>query len=195
MDSRVLYELFRNAGKLKTLKRSGWVDHGIEAPESVADHSFRVAFMAMILGDLLGLDAGRLLRMSLLHDFGEVLAGDITPAMGLPAAEKRAAERQALHELLAGCENGQAYIDLWEEYERGEVPEARLLKNIDKLEMALQAVEYACCHPHQDFTPFLSNVAAALDLQPVRDLLEIALAAHRRPAPPRLGAQADEAAP
>lgn len=181
MDTRVLFELFRNVGELKTLKRAGWVEHGIEPPESVADHSFRVAFMAMILGDALGLDTAKLVRMSLLHDVGEVIAGDITPAMGLPAADKRAAEREALHRLLDGLENGRAYIDLWEEYEHGSAPEARLLKNIDKLEMALQAVEYGRHHPDRDLGRFLSSAAEAVDLQPLKDILDMALAAYRRP--------------
>ncbi len=172
MDASTLGELFRNAGRLKDLRRSGWVDHGVDQPESVADHSFGVAFMAMVLGDLLGLDTPKLMRMSLLHDLGEVLVGDLTPAMNPPPSGKRAAERAALRQILSGIENGRAYIDLWEEYERGVSPEARLLKNIDKLEMALQAAAYAKRHPEKDLTQFLSSARRAIDLEPVRRILD-----------------------
>ena len=64
-------------GKLKTLKRAGWTSHvGIKSSESVPEHSFRSAVLAMCIGDLANVDAEKLIRMLLLHDVQEALTGD-----------------------------------------------------------------------------------------------------------------------
>lgn len=53
-------------GKLKVLKRSGWISQvGITEPESVADHSFRCAVLAMCIGDLTNVDTEKLIKMLL----------------------------------------------------------------------------------------------------------------------------------
>ena len=49
---------------------------GLEKPESVADHSFACAILAMCLGDLNGLNTKKLIRLALLHDIHEALIGD-----------------------------------------------------------------------------------------------------------------------
>lgn len=41
----------RVVGLLKTLKRTGWVNHGVTLPESVADHMYRMSVIAMLLVD------------------------------------------------------------------------------------------------------------------------------------------------
>jgi putative hydrolases of HD superfamily len=60
--------LMLNAGKLKELKRTGWVESEVSDPESVADHSYRVALLTMVLSDKEGLDTLKAVRISLLHD-------------------------------------------------------------------------------------------------------------------------------
>ena len=49
--------------------------------------------------------------------------------------------------------------ELWREYESGETEEARLLKDIDKIEMVLQALEYEDAQPGVDLTEFYAAVA------------------------------------
>lgn len=44
-------EFFRVLGRLKTLKRTGWVNHRVNLPESVADHMYRMSVMAMLIVD------------------------------------------------------------------------------------------------------------------------------------------------
>ena len=74
-----LYEL----GLLKRSKRTGWWVAGIKDPETVADHSFRVAVIGYLLAQLEGADAGKTAVMALLHDTQESRTGDI-PAVGRP---------------------------------------------------------------------------------------------------------------
>ena len=64
-------------GKLKTVKRSGWVSHiEIVESESVADHSFRCGILAMCIGDFRNMNVEKLMKMMLLHDVHEAITGD-----------------------------------------------------------------------------------------------------------------------
>ncbi|MDA8163457.1 MAG: HD domain-containing protein [Desulfobacteraceae bacterium] len=131
---------------LKQLFRQGWLKRGVDRHrcESVADHSFGVAVLAMLIADqhFPGLDIVRVMRLALLHDLGEIHAGDITPEDRVSAEEKLRRERHSAGEVLGRLPNGAAYLELWEELQAGVTPEARFVREIDKLEMALQANIY-----------------------------------------------------
>lgn len=134
-------ELLEKVNTLSDLDRRGWALRGVEDPESVMDHSFKVAFLALLLGDELGeVDKGRLLSLALVHDIGEAEAGDITPLDGIPEEEKMRMERAAFEDMFAsGHPNVMA---LWDELEEGKTQEAQMVKQIDKLDMAFMALQY-----------------------------------------------------
>lgn len=133
-------------GKLKTTKRTGWVNAGIKNPESVADHSFRLAVLSMILGDQLKLNTEKLVRMALIDDLAESLVGDLVVERGDKTVgdkdKKFQLEEKAIKEIFKNVENGQTYIKIWEEAQKGESRESQIVKQLDKLEMAMQALEY-----------------------------------------------------
>jgi len=136
--------LFAQAGRLKSEPRRGWVKKlKVKDPESVADHSYRTALMAMVLSDSWGLDTGKAVRMALLHDLPEAMVGDAMPEerSGEP---KVALETGAMRDLLKGLPPRlrARYEALWSEFVAGESEEARLVRQLDKLEMAIQASEY-----------------------------------------------------
>lgn len=140
-----LYELQARLMSLKLLPRTGWLQRGQRDPESIAEHSYAVAALALLVGDLHPeLNRGRLLAIALLHDIAEALVGDLpASARRLFGAEaKRAAERRAMQELFAGLPTADEYLALWEEYTRGGSPEARLVKALDHVEMLAQALAY-----------------------------------------------------
>jgi 5'-deoxynucleotidase YfbR-like HD superfamily hydrolase len=171
VESENLVTLFQKLGELKTIKRSGWVRCGIPEPESVAEHSFRCAFMAMVLGDMMEVDSIKLIKMALLHDVAEIVAGDITPHDGVPREEKSRIEEKVLKALLDTIPGNEQYVALWKEYEEGISPEARLAQNIDKLEMALQAIEYRDRYPDNDVSEFLTSAKEQIDLPEILELL------------------------
>ncbi len=131
--------LERTAAHLKEVKRAGWVRAGHGAPESVAAHSWAVSFLALLRCPP-GLDRERLLVMAILHDLAEARVGDITPHDGVPPAEKHAREAAAMNELLADRPD---LLAVWEEAEARQSPEAVLLKQLDVLDMKLQAEHYS----------------------------------------------------
>lgn len=147
-DTAPLLRAYFEINQLKLLLRQGWLSRGVAATqcESVAEHSYGVALLALFLGEahFPELDMPRVLRMALLHDLGEVYVGDLTPAHGVPEADKKAAERDAVTRVLRGLPGAAGYLDLWVDYAAQRSPEARFIKAVDRLEMALQAGVYAC---------------------------------------------------
>ena len=162
------------ASRLKRIHRRGWLARGLPAErgESVADHVFGVAVLALLLGPgRPALDPGRLLRLALVHDLGESGAGDLIPSDGVPPAEKTARERAALAALAADLTGGAELLADWEDYEAGASPEARFVRQLDRLEMALQAVAYART---EGLPPgeFLASAGRAVDDPELRGLLD-----------------------
>lgn len=131
------------AEALKREPRRGWARIGVRAPESVADHSWRLALLAMVYADLLGLDAGKAARIALLHDLPEARTGDTMPGEWSPR-QKHARESRALRGLLRPlpARLRARYLAMWMDYEAGRSAEARLVGELDKLEMVAQALSY-----------------------------------------------------
>ena len=134
------------ATRLKRLFRQGWLKRGIDesACESVADHSFGVALLALLLGPAhAGVDRERAVLMALVHELGEAYAGDITPVDGVSKEEKAALERDSIGRVLADSPEAPFILGLWEEYEAAASPTARFVKELDRLEMGLEARVHA----------------------------------------------------
>lgn len=178
-EANDLIAFFRQAGRLKSIAREGWVRVGVKDPESVADHSYRLAVMAMILGRKFGLNAEKLVKMALVHDLGETGAGDITPYDGTSKGEKRERERKAARDLfLLLGDSGSEFYALWEEYESAISEEAWFLKQLDKLEMALQALDYEDIYPDSNFETFWKTAKKEIRISTIAELLR-ALEAQR----------------
>ncbi|CAH8349681.1 unnamed protein product [Eruca vesicaria subsp. sativa] len=135
--------------RLKTTKRKGWINQGINGAESIADHMYRMSLMALIAADLNGVDRERCIKMAIVHDIAEAIVGDITPSDGVPKEEKSRREKAALKEMckvLGGGLRAEEITELWLEYENNASLEANLVKDFDKVEMILQALEYESEH-------------------------------------------------
>ena len=129
----------REAERLKTVTRSGWTSRGER--ESVAEHTWRLCLMAMLLyGEAPAVDLARLLRMCLVHDLGEALGGDVPAPEQQAAAPKAGQERADLLRLTASLPRRlrDEIVELWDEYEAAVTREARVAKGLDKLETILQ---------------------------------------------------------
>ena len=163
---RAMYE-FQH---LKTLYRQGWLRAGVprDQCESVAEHSMGVAMLSLFLADahFPQLDRTKILLLALLHDFGEIHAGDIVPGK-MSLEEKHELEKAAVERVLAKLPNGKEYLAVWEEYEACETPEARLVKQVDRLEMGIQASVYE----HENFadlSDFFDSTDKALSAPELR---------------------------
>jgi len=170
-----LVELYFAVVHLKQLFRQGWLRAGVPEArcESVAEHSFFVALLALLVAEerFPDLDAGKVVKLALLHDLAEAHAGDITPHEGVSREEKQRREREAMQRICAGLPGAEGYLALWEEYEARGSREAILVGQIDRLEMALQG----CVYERQlglDLGQFFASARGAMAWDEVRAILD-----------------------
>ena len=139
-----MIEFFNVVTALKDVKRKGWIRKvNIKNSESVADHSYSMTVIAMILSDSLNLDTNKVMKMSLLHDLTESITGDLMPHE-ISKQEKIELENKTMSHILLDLpsELNPYYKKIWNEYQEGKTKEAVLVHETDHLEMALQAKKY-----------------------------------------------------
>jgi len=156
-------EFMRRALALKDQMRRGWQRIGIERPESVADHTWGVALLAIAAAEERPhLDRARLLELAITHDLAEAIIGDLIPGEYAHKGEKIARERRALEDLVDTLPlplRGRL-LARFEELATDSTPEAKLVHELDKLEMALQADRYhSQGRPRGDLEPFYESAA------------------------------------
>ena len=137
--NRTLLDLVLETQMLDRIPRSGYVLRGVADPESVTEHSWHVLFLVWMLGARIdGIDVGRAIEIALIHDLAELRIGDLprTSAHYFPAGAKQTAEAAAMADVLAPLPA--RALALYEEYQQGTSPEARLVKACDKLQLMLK---------------------------------------------------------
>lgn len=142
-----LVKFWLNAFRLKNQPRRGWPQSlHIRKIESVADHSFGVAILSLFEAERRKYELGRVLKLALVHDLEEAIIGDLTPGdkrrLGLKKVSSQ--KKRARSQILAALPRTQkmGLQKAWIELDQGKTREARLVRNLDKLEMGLQASEY-----------------------------------------------------
>jgi putative hydrolase of HD superfamily len=147
MDHDRLVDLLLEMGTMKRVPRAGWAMRGVPRVESVAEHSYGVAFVALALVEVLedgDLDLEKVLIMALLHDLAEVRLTDLplSAVRLIPNEVKGQAEASAISSLLAPMPGAGHLVALWQEFEDQTSPEGRLVRDADKLEMMVQCLRY-----------------------------------------------------
>jgi len=164
-----LLNFFIEIGKLKRKKRRGWILREIKDPETIASHTFRMAIIAWLLGEKKKLNINKILKMSLIHDLCEIYAGDTTPYDEFRPKEKKQwkeilkkwprlsrgekekiflekykKENEALEKLIFKLPSSlkKEIRSLWADYEKGLTREGRFVRQVDRVENLLQALEY-----------------------------------------------------
>ncbi len=134
------------AAELKREPRKGWQGKVKGRVESVADHSFAVALLALYEGERRGYDLEKILKLALIHDMEEAIIGDLTPKdkAHRGAARVQRDRERAVRELLSKlpAKSRPAYLRLWTDLRERRSKESRLVHQLDKVEMAFQAKEY-----------------------------------------------------
>ena len=126
-------EELRQLLQLKDVKRQGWLNAGVNDPESVAAHSWGMAVLALRLCPP-ELDLVKVLKLCLLHDLPEIIVGDLTPH------DDRSTKAEDEHGAMKSL--APQWLDIFEEYEANRSPESLFVHQMDKLDMALQAGIY-----------------------------------------------------
>lgn len=132
-----LLQILHTAERLKDTTRHCTTAKG--RPESVAEHSWRIALMAFFLRDEFPhVDMDKVIRMCLIHDLGECFTGDI------PSFDKTAADTAREDSLLdrwvatLPAPYHAEMAALYAEMDALETEEAKVYKALDKLEAVIQ---------------------------------------------------------
>ncbi|WP_343346628.1 HD domain-containing protein [Terrisporobacter petrolearius] len=138
-NTNQVIEFIKEIENLKSVTRTAWTKTGRR--ESTAEHSWRLAILLMVLEeDFKDVDINKAIKMSLVHDLGELYDGDISAKLQSDDDNKSHMEERAMKRMLTTLPeslSGKVY-DLWKEYNECSTKEAKLVKAMDKLETIVQ---------------------------------------------------------
>lgn len=184
MDTKLFLEILKTTEKLKCNTRHSWTSSGRR--ESVAEHSWQLALMALLVQDEFpNADINKVIHMCLIHDLGEAITGDI------PAFEKtnehEEIEKKSLMEWISSFPEPyrQRFIELYEEMEALQTEEAKIYKALDKMEAVIQhnradiftwipleyELQFTYGKEQVEFSDYLKNLKKEIDHQ-TRDKIE-----------------------
>lgn len=168
-----LIKFYFQFNHLKNIYRQGWLKGLLENPdaskiESVADHSWSVALLAISVIEKykLDYDITKCMKLAIIHELGEIYAGDYTPRDNIDSDEKHKLERDAIEKILATISFENDFLELWEEFENQETKESIFIKQIDKLECIMQASCY-----NLD-TSYMKRNIASITLPFLKEIIE-----------------------
>jgi putative hydrolase of HD superfamily len=127
-------DFFLELDALKLINRRTYIDGGARV-ENSAEHSWHLAMACWSISRTLGikLSEEKLLKLALVHDLGEIDAGD-TFLYSNDRSNAHKAERECVKRLESHSGNGLSDLSqLWEEQETGKSIETKLLKAVDRL--------------------------------------------------------------
>ena len=133
MEPRKLLHFLGIIEKLKCNTRHSWISN--EKQESVAEHCWRTAIMALLVADEFpDICIDKVVSMCLVHDFGEAITGDVPAFYKTKQDEDK--EDSAVDELLKLLPSTleQSFSGLYVEMAELKTPEAKLFKALDNLE-------------------------------------------------------------
>ena len=168
----MISEFFYQIVNLKTTQRSGWKSKlNLSDSESVAEHTYMMSVMAMVLSDIKNLNTEKIIKMSLLHDWAESKIGDFMPGE-VTNEEKSILEHKAMSEILSILPDKiqNDYQNIWNDYSSNISLESKFVHQLDKLEMILQAKIYEKDVGYEKIKQFLTS---SVDLITDADLKKI----------------------
>lgn len=178
-------DLMHTLEGLKNVTRHSWTSDGHH--ESVAEHSWRLAAMALFLrGEFPDADMDKVLRMCLVHDLGEIFTGDI------PSFDKTAADTAREDDLLAAWvaslpePTRTELAELYREMDARETTEAKIYRALDGFEAVIQhneadlstwtelerSLNLTYADDRTAFSPWLTALRAAMREETERKLAE-----------------------
>ncbi len=176
MNTSTFLEILSVAEKLKCNTRHSWTSSGRH--ESVAEHSWRIALMALLMRDEFpNIDMDKVIRMCLIHDLGEAFTGDI------PAFDKKEEDSKKEDEIfLQWIETfpthyKEEFIELLAEMNERKTEEAKLYKALDNLEAVIQHneadistwipleydLQFTYASDKVEFSPYLKELKKEID--------------------------------
>lgn len=170
-----IISLYYQFNHLKNIYRQGWVKsllgkERLSEIESVSDHSWSISMLAISVIEKykLNYDITKCMKLAIVHELGEIYAGDYTPVDNITKEKKHELEKKAINRLLDSINFENDFLELWEEFEKQETEEAKFVKQIDELECIMQAscygldVSYMKINQNKITLPYLKDILEEL---------------------------------
>ena len=174
-STSMILDFLKTSANLKKIPRQGWIDKlDHKNPETVAEHTYLMSMMGMVFSDIDEMNTGKILKMILLHDLAESIIGDMTPEM-LSEESKKTLENDAMEKILKYLPEPlyERYKMLWDEFQANSSDESKLVHQIDKLEMALQAKIYSeDGFKSEQLSPFFKTAKDTVSERRIKEMLE-----------------------
>ena len=189
---KAFIDFYKKAEKLKVTTRHSWCSDS-SRQESVAEHSWMLCLLAMLLFDQIKVkvDLLKVLKMVTIHDLAEAVTGDI-PAHEISVRNRKEnkykAEQKALKSIVSGLPKIKAreIINFWEEIEENKTAEAKFAHSLDKMEVVMQhnladistwdEGDYRASPYYKDeyfdFDPFMRALRDVISLQGMKKVLK-----------------------
>lgn len=140
-------KFFKHNMVLHEKKRSDWDSHHWDVSgkiETVSDHVYSTMKLAHAINKHYNLDVDidKVLKMLLVHEFGEILIGDITPFDNVTVEEKESIEHIAFKNVVSMLSDKKELYSLMKEFDEHNTKESKFAYMCDKLEAQLQAKVY-----------------------------------------------------
>jgi len=171
----MLSNFFFQIANLKNTPRTGWkAKLKISNSESVADHTYMMSVMAMVLSDMKNMDTEKIIKMTVLHDWAESKIGDFMPDE-ITIEEKHELEEKAMSEILSELPDSlsQNYNTVWNDYITISSIESRFVHELDKLEMALQAKIYEKSVESENINSFITSAIDGIADPDLKNILSL----------------------
>ena len=139
MKKENVLNLAKILGKMKKVKRNGWIKRRVLEPESDAEHSYSLAMLTMLFAPH-SLDRLRCIQLALIHDLPEVFCGDFVPGE-ISDKEKSVLEQEAMDKVVRETDLP-VLAELFAEYKQQQTPEAKFVWILDRLDNVFTARFY-----------------------------------------------------
>ncbi|MGG2065541.1 HD domain-containing protein [Bacillus sp. S14(2024)] len=145
MEKRIgqIIEFLRIIDQFKSIERKTKVSNN-NRHENDAEHTWHMCMFALLLYKEIEeeLDLERTLKLILIHDLGEIYAGDTYAHDSLARIDKKQREDEAIKKLFNELPDDLEveFHELWNEYEANETKEASFVQAIDKMQAFTQNV-------------------------------------------------------
>lgn len=153
--------------QLKSTVRTGWIEHGVSQPESVAEHSWGTAFLCLCYAASAGVDPTRAASMAIAHDLAESVTKDVPWRADADRHEKHSVERKVNEDisgdLAAFGVEATELLKLSLEYMEASSAEAHFVRDMNLLDMVLQARRYEAVGCGRDLADFYRSSEARLN--------------------------------
>lgn len=143
MKGSNLQDSYNSFSEMKEIFRAGWIVRNVEKSyrENDAVHIMQMFALAMAYFRLdkdINLDKQKVYEIILLHEIGEILAGDLREGTS-GRATMHDIEKQAVEQTFLGLNNGSYFIERWNEFEERKIAEAEFVYQLDKIDPVLKA--------------------------------------------------------